>query len=312
MRVLFLGAGAFGVPTLEALVRAHEVVGVITQPDRPAGRGRKLTATPIAQWSLEHLKGAALIRPDDVNTDEAIRFAHQLRADAWVIIAFGQKLGESLLSDHFAVNLHASRLPRWRGAAPINHAILARDAMTGNSVITIAQRMDAGLVLGMSTRAIAPDVTAGMLHDQLAGDGPALVLDVLEQQARGMLNPAVQDESSVTRATKLGRRDGWVDFSQTSEECRCRINGLSPWPGVKAGYRGRQLGLVRATRSAARGGVGAAGEIVDARMGLVACADGVVQLLEVQPEGKSVMAWGDFANGHRVVDGERLVRIDTC
>jgi len=172
--------------------------------------------------------------------------------------------------------------------------------------------MDAGLVLGMSTRAIAPDVTAGMLHDQLAGDGPALVLDVLEQQARGDLKPTAQDESCVTRATKLGRRDGWVDFSQTSEECRCRINGLSPWPGVKAGYRGRQLGLVRATRSAEWDGVGAAGEIVDARMGLVACADGVVQLLEVQPEGKSVMAWVDFANGHRVTEGDRLERVESC
>lgn len=313
MRILFLGAGAFGLPTLKALVEAHEVVGVISQPDRPAGRGRVLTPTPISQWTIEHLPGAPLLRPEDVNTPDAIGFAHGLNAEAWVVIAFGQKLGAPFLGRHFAINLHASLLPRWRGAAPINHAILAGDQRTGNSVITIAPRMDAGLVLGQSRRDITPDATAGALHDALASDGPALVLDVLTKFATGTLEPETQDERLVTRARKLSRADGWVDFGDTSETCRCRINGLSPWPGVRVRHRGRALGLVSATRAPGHDAPDASpGTIVDPRQGLVACADGCVQLLEVQPEGKPVMAWPDFVNGHRVERGEPLERLDTC
>lgn len=310
MRVLFLGAGAFGIPTLDAISRSHEIVGVITQPDRPAGRGRKLTPSPIGEWASNHLPGVAMIKPEDANTPEAIRFVHGARADACVIIAFGQKLSEMLLGDRFAINLHASLLPRWRGAAPINHAILAGDTKTGNSVITIAQRMDAGLVLGAGTRDIPPDTTAGMLHDQLAGDGPALTLDVLQRYCDGTLSPITQDESRVTRATKLSRKDGWVDFTAGADVCRCRINGLSPWPGVKAVFRGKPLGLLRATRAAAENGRAEPGALIDAKLGLVACGDGVVQLLEVQPEGKPGMAWCDFANGYRAEVGERMERTE--
>lgn len=313
MRVLFLGAGAFGVPTLDALRREHELVGVITQPDRPAGRGRRLTPSPIGEWARDHLPAVPMIKPADVNSPEAVRFAHDARGDAWVVIAFGQKLGPALLGEHFAINLHASLLPRWRGAAPIHHAILSGDARTGNTVITIAPRMDAGLVLGRSTRDIAPDDTSGTLHDALAGDGPALILDVLERHQRGALRPETQDESRVTRAGKLSRQDAWVDFTAPADVCRCRINGLSPWPGVKATFRDRPLGLLRATRAAGPAlPQSEPGVIVDARTGLVSCGDGPLQLLEVQPEGKPVMTWSDFANGHRVETGDRLEPLSPC
>ncbi len=315
MKILFLGSGAFGVPTLQSLATTHEIVGVVTQPDRPAGRGRHLTPTPIALWVQSHLQGVPVQKPENVNEAAATAFSRSLGADAFVIIAFGQKLGADLLSGVFAVNLHASLLPRWRGAAPINHAILAGDPVTGNSVITIASRMDAGLVLGRSRRAIEPDVTAGALHDQLAADGPALVRDVLDRHARGTLTPEAQDEAGVTRAGKLSRSDSWVDFSQGREACRCRINGLSPWPGVKVRLGERTLGLVRATRPSepyeASDGE-AHGALVDPRQGLIACADGPLQLLEVQPEGKPVMAWADFANGHQVLRGEIMERLEPC
>src|SRR5690606_37274615 len=163
---------------------------------------------------------------------EMIAEIRAIPADAWVVIAYGQYMPRALLEDRLAINLHASLLPRWRGAAPINAAILAGDTETGNSVITLADRMDAGLVLGQSRRAIGPHLTAGELHDLLAADGPALMLDVLRQHAEGRLAPVEQDEAQVTIAGKLSKADGWVDFRAPEEEVCRRIHGLTPWPGV--------------------------------------------------------------------------------
>ena len=140
MRVVFLGSGAFGVPTLEAIAREHDLRAIVTQPDKPAGRNRALTPTPVGAWRDEHAPETPVFKPHDINNPDApdaLRAVRTIEADAWVVIAYGQKLGELLLEDRFAINLHASLLPRWRGAAPINHAFLAGDAETGNSVITI-------------------------------------------------------------------------------------------------------------------------------------------------------------------------------
>ncbi|HVU63936.1 MAG TPA: formyltransferase family protein, partial [Phycisphaerales bacterium] len=151
-----------------------------------------------------------------------------------VVIAFGQKLPRSLLEGRFAINLHASLLPRWRGAAPINAAILAGDTETGNSVITLADRMDAGQILGAHTRPIDPLMTAGELHDLLALDGPLLVERVLSDFAANRLNPVVQDENLVTIATKLGKSDDNVDYAQKADFVRRQVHALTPWPGVTA------------------------------------------------------------------------------
>lgn len=306
MRVVFLGSGAFGLPTLSHVARTHRITGVVTQPDRPAGRGVKLSPTPVAAWADANLPGVPVFKPERINTSGDLETVRALDADVWVVIAFGQKLSKALLKDRFAINLHASLLPRWRGAAPINAAILAGDARTGNSVITLAERMDAGLVLGTSERAIEPAVTAGELHDLLAADGPELVEKVLRAQACGTLNPLVQDESLVTLAPKLSRADAWVDFSQPAEECRRRINGLSPWPGVTVEFRGQPLKLLRAGPSR-DAGPGAVGAIIDPAQGIVRCGGGTgLALLEVQPAGKRPTLWRDFANGHRLGPEERL------
>src|SRR5262245_37166974 len=314
MRVLFFGSGAFGLPTLKHLGRAHDLVGIVSQPDRPAGRGGKLTPTPISDWAATQAPAVPLMRPASVNGADVVRQLQGCNADAWVVIAFGQKLSQVLLGERFAVNLHASLLPRWRGAAPINAAILAGDAETGNSVITLADRMDAGMILAQSRRPIGLDQTTGDLHDLLASDGPGLVGQVLSERASGALNSRTQDEGSVTVAPKLGRQDGWVDFGEPAEQCRRRINGLSPWPGVTAAFRGAPLKLVRATISATKGGGPASeqqegpGCVTDAASGFVACRDGsTLQLLEVQPPGKRVMSWKEFANGHRVSTDDSLV-----
>lgn len=309
MRVVFFGSGAFGLPTLRALRRAHEVVGVLSQPDRPAGRGKQLTPTPIAAaWAAEGGDPVMLLRPEDVNEPSMVERVRALSAEAWVVIAFGQKLGRALLADRFAINLHASLLPRWRGAAPINHAILAGDAETGNSVITLAERMDAGLVLGQSRRPIDPALTAGELHDVLAEDGPDLVLRVLAEQERGVLRAVEQDAAGVTLARKLSKADGWVDFGEGPEACRRRVHGLSPWPGVTVRFRGDALRLTRveAMESLQPEAEAVAGALVDAETGVVACGSGGLRLLEVQPAGKRVMRWADFARGARLRAGEML------
>lgn len=330
MDVVYFGSGAFGLPTLAALAREHRVRAIVTQPDRPAGRGRALTPNPVAAWAAEHLAGChglsrepgeghappdagpiSLIQPDRVNDPATVAQIRAFPADAWVVIAFGQKLGRDLLADRFAINLHASLLPRWRGAAPIHHAVLAGDAQTGNSVITLADRMDAGLVLGQSHRDIPPDQTTGQLHDALAADGPELVLGVLDAHARGDLRPTQQDESLVTLAGKLSRDDAALDFTQPADACSRRINALSPWPGVSVSLDADRLKLLRAAPadSATPPAEHPPGTLVDPDGGLVACGDGhLLRLLEVQPAGGRAMAWVEFARGRRPLPGARFTR----
>lgn len=304
MRIVFLGAGAFGLPTLERLCDEHEAVAVVTQPDRPAGRGKALTPTPIGAWAQEH--SLNVIKTANVNAPDVCAQVRDIDADAWVVIAFGQKLSETLLADRFAINLHASLLPRWRGAAPINHAILAGDAQTGNSVITLAQRMDAGLILGQSHRPIEPHETAGELHDLLAGDGPALVLRVLAEHAAGSLHPIEQDESLVTLAGKFSREDGYVDFSQSASACRNRIHGLTPWPGVRIRIADLALKALRA-QVARHTSQEEPGTLISAREGLVTCGGGgVLQLVEVQPEGKRPMTWDALMRGREIANGVKV------
>jgi methionyl-tRNA formyltransferase len=305
MDLVYFGSGAFGVPSLAALAQHHALLAVVTQPDRPAGRGGAMMPTPVAAWAAEHAPGVPVLKPDKVNTPEVVARVRAFPAAAWVVIAFGQKLGRALLEDRFAINLHASLLPRWRGAAPINAAILAGDTETGNSVITLAERMDAGLVLGQSRRTIDPALTAGELHDLLAADGPALLERVLAEHEAGRTHAEPQDESLVTIAPKLSKADGWVDFSRPAAECRNRIHGLTPWPGIAARAGGVDLKLCRAEVVAASAESREPGALVDPTLGVVACGGGTaLRILEVLPAGKRRMAWADFARGNRLNPGE--------
>jgi methionyl-tRNA formyltransferase len=307
MDLVFFGSGAFGLPTLEALAGAHRVAGVVTQPDRPAGRGKSLAPTPIGTWAAAHLAGVPMWKPERVNAPDVLSEIRDISADVWVVIAFGQKLSAALLDGRFAINLHASLLPRWRGAAPINAAILAGDERTGNSVIALAERMDAGLVLGQSTRPIEPEQTAGDLHDLLAADGPALVMQVLDDKAAGKLDAREQDESKVTIAPKLSAADRWVDFREPAPNCRRRIHGLTPWPGVSVQAGSARLKLSRVEVVDVQAEPDQVGTLVDAAKGIVACggASGL-RLIEVQPEGKRAMSWEDYARGHQPAVGTKF------
>lgn len=305
MRIVYLGSGEFGLPSLKALLERHEVRAVVTQPDRPAGRGGRLTPTPVGEFIGAHRPDVPLYKPEDVNDPSLTGRLRSLDPDAWVVIAFGQKLGPALLDGLFAINLHGSILPRWRGAAPVNWTILAGDAEAGSTVITLAERMDAGEILAQSRAPLDPTMTAGDLHDALAAEGPGLILDVLERHKAGTLTRRAQEESLVTRARKLSRADSWIDFAADAEECRRRVQGLSPWPGVVVKLRGEQLKLLRAALGPPA--LGATGELLNSEEGIVACGGGTtLRLVEVQPPGKRAMAWSAFAAGRRPSTGEKF------
>lgn len=324
MRIAFAGTPEFARVALERLLDAgFDVALVLTQPDRPAGRGLRLQASAVKTLALA--RGLPLAQPRSLRLDG--RFADDAAAahgaieaagvDALVVAAYGLLLPASVLRlpPRGCLNIHASLLPRWRGAAPINHAILVGDEESGNSVITLADRMDAGLVLGQSRRKVLPLLTAGDLHDKLSSDGPDLVIDVLKKHASGTLTPVTQDESKVTLAGKFSKADSWVDFSDEAEPCRRRINGLNPWPGVAVTVGGVEVKLLRALAESEPSGKpvyhsGSAlpGEVLDKNQGLIACGEAtVLRVLEVQPAGKKPMAWHSFVMGHNVNPGDRLL-----
>tara|TARA_R110002072_G_scaffold42064_21_gene118923 strand:+ start:205009 stop:205956 length:948 start_codon:yes stop_codon:yes gene_type:complete len=307
MNIVFLGSGAFGLPTLERLAQEHTITGIVTQPDRKAGRGGKLTATPIGAWTGEHLPNVPMIKPENINLPEHRETVRSWAADAWVVIAYGQYLGQKLIEDRFAINLHASKLPRWRGASPINSAIVAGETTTGNSVITIDKEMDAGAVLAQSSRSINPEFTAAMLHDQLSHDGPELVLKVLEDRAHDRVEYLTQDPSQVTLAAKMSKSDGVVDFAQPARFVCARINGLNPWPSIKVGFRNESI-KINQSKPSDQQSQEHPGTIVDADLGLVACGDGhCIEFLQVQPMNKRAMEWKAFANGRTINNGELLI-----
>lgn len=279
-RIAFLGSGAFGIPSAESLHRDYGVALVISQPDRPAGRGRQETPTPVAAWAEG--KGIECGRTDDVNGEQLRELLAARAIDTLVIIAFGQKIGPDVLRGRFAVNLHGSLLPRWRGAAPIQRAVMAGDEVVGVSVISIAERMDAGLIYDSASTRVGESETAGELHDRLAVLGVEPLMRVVRQHMAGVaLAGTAQDESAATRARKLSRDDAWVDFGQPPRLVAARINGLSPWPGIDAEVEGKPLKILRARAVE----VGAMGE--------------KLELLEVQPPGKRAMPWMDYVRGMR-------------
>lgn len=303
-RLIFVGSGAFGLPTLAAL--KDQVVQVISQVDRPSGRGRKLSPTPVAKFALDN--NLPLVRTDEIN--------HESLADAdlSVVIAFGQKIAPEK-ADHprlGSVNLHASLLPKFRGAAPVAWTILSGDKVAGNSVIRLAPRMDAGAILAQSRLEIGPVETAGELTDRLAIDGVALIQQVIDALLAGRASERPQIESQATAAPKLSRQDAKIDWTQPPPVVACRIRGLWPWPGChvalqdSAGETISRLALVRAQPAQGEGPRWKPGEIqID---GHVCAADGwgAVEILEVQPEGGRPMSLADYRRGHAWMPGMRV------
>jgi methionyl-tRNA formyltransferase len=262
-----------------------------------------MTPTPIAQFALE--RGLETARTDDINRELLPP------ADLMIVIAFGQKISEAVA--HHArlgsVNLHASRLPKYRGAAPINWAIINGETETGNSIIRLAQRMDAGAVLGMSRLAIGELETAGELHDRLAIDGAALMLKVADELARGGAVEAAQDETQATKAAKLSREAAMIDWTRDAAAIARRIRGMYPWPGCRAGLMDgdKKVDRVTLVRARAVSGSGQTGVILDG--GPIACGAGAVEIVEIVPEGKRAMSVAAYRNGHRWEAGMRVASV---
>jgi methionyl-tRNA formyltransferase len=310
LRLIFAGSGEFGVPTLRHLIdsKRHEIVQVLTQPDRPAGRGLKLTPTPVAQLAMQH--NLPLLRTGNID-EEGDKLPP---ADVMVVIAFGQKIAPHIV-DHprlGSINLHGSRLPKYRGAAPINWAIINGESITGNSVIRVAAKMDAGAILGMSAVPIGPLDTAGEVHDRLALDGIALIDRVLEQLATGSAPEAPQDDSRATAAPKLKREHARIDWTRPARDIANQIRGMYPWPGCRVEVVDQDqpvarvtLARARAVSSASREGM--PGHIIDD--GHVATSEGALEILELQPEGKRAMSLSAYRNGHPWEPGMRLESI---
>lgn len=290
LRLVYFGSGAFGLPTLEALNEAHEIALVVSQPDRPAGRKRQLTPTPVSEWAAA--RGIDLLRTDAVNGDEARATIEAVGADAFVVIAFGAKLSPALLAGRFAINLHSSLLPQYRGAAPINRSMMAGDAETGVSVIGLAAVMDAGGVYARRSLAIDPRETAGELHDRLAALGPEVVMSVLADRAT--ITPQTQDDAVATPAPKLTKAEGTTDFDLSAPLVRARIHGLTPWPGCTVMNGEERLRLHRC-RDIELPHEASPGTVLDGRF--VACRSGAIELLEVQAPGGRVMSMEDFTRG---------------
>ena len=307
LKIIFAGSGEFGLPTLRGLLDAgHEVVRVFSQPDRPAGRGRTLTPTPIAGFAIE--RSLSLVRTDNLNAETLPE------ADLLVVIAFGQKISDAV-ANHCrlgSVNLHASLLPKYRGAAPINWAVLRGETVTGNSIIRLAQRMDAGAVLGQSHLDIGETETAGELHDRLALDGAPLMLRVAAELAEGRQVESPQDESLATAAPKLSRKDAKIDWIQPAEVVARQIRGLFPWPGCRVQLlESHDMPVARATLVLARVGrsLGAEPGQIDSEGQVGTKQYSAVQILELQPEGKRIMSLADFRNGYDWGFGMRLESI---
>lgn len=307
LRLIFAGSGAFGLPTLKAIRQAGcNLLQVLSQPDRPAGRGRHLTPTPIAQYALE--QGLPLVRTGDLNAEQLPD------ADLMLVIAFGQKISSTIVNYPRlgSVNLHASLLPRHRGAAPIHHAILAGDKQTGNSIIRLAQRMDAGAILAQSRLTIGDTETTGQLHDRLAQDGATLMLQVLQQLADGTATETPQNETFATQAPKLSRAVAHLDFQQDAALLARMIRGLSPWPGCRiqlidpSGQSIARLTLLcaRATQSQPSTPPGQINPD-----GTITAANGTIEILQLQPEGGRAMSLADYRNGYPWQSGLKVQSI---
>jgi len=309
LRIAYAGTPGFAVPALEALLASeHDVAAVFTQPDRPAGRGRRLAAPPVKETAAA--AGVPVHQPERLTPEDLERAAGPGGLDVLVVVAFGQILPRAVLdcARFGALNVHASLLPRWRGAAPIARALLAGDRRTGVSIMRMEPGLDTGPVLARRDCAIADSDTAASLHDRLAVLGAGLLVEVLADLPARLEAAQPQDESAATYAAKLQRADGRLDWSLTATELARRVRGLQPWPAAWTELDGQVLRIWDAqvvgdcaAPDAAPGTVLCAG-----RTGIdVATGDGVLRLLTVQPAGKRRMAAADFANA-RTLSGCRL------
>lgn len=308
MKLVFLGTGPLGLPTLRALADSpeHEVLAVFTQPDRPAGRGLQLQASPVKQLSQE-LK-LPIFQPEKINREADV--IQRLQPDVAAVVAYGQFLSQKLLTiPRFGfINLHASLLPRYRGAAPIQWALIHGETVTGLTTFLLDEGMDTGPILLQRSLPITDEDTAGTLEVKLAELGPELMLDTLRGLEYGTLKPRPQDHSQASYVPKIDKELAKIDWMKSAHELFNLIRALNPAPGAYTFYQGRRLKIHRSrvAQDSSRGGAPAV-VIGLGQMGfIVQTGQGTLELTEVQPEGKRSMSGMDFARGYHLKVGESL------
>jgi len=305
-----MGTPEFAVPSLRLIAENpdFEIVGVVTQPDRPKGRGKKLKAPPIKELALE--LGLPIIQPVSVNSQEALDVISQWKPDVIVVVAFGQILKPQLLSlpPKGCINLHASLLPKYRGPAPIHWAIINGENVTGVTTQFMSEKLDAGDIILQEEVEIGPEETAGELHDRLADVGAVLLVKTLKLLAQGKAEPKKQDESKVSYAPLLTSKDEVVNWNKEAFKIVNHIRGMNPWPGVYTKLNGRILKIWRAKVYDEELVSDVPGKVLDfVEEGFVVQAgQGQVLVVEVQPEGKPKMTAADFIIGRNIEKGHIL------
>jgi methionyl-tRNA formyltransferase len=300
MRLIFMGTPDFAVATLSALIDAgHEVVCVYSQPPRAAGRGMRLRPSPVHAFA--EAKGIEVRTPLSLKSaEEQARFA-ELKADAAVVVAYGLLLPKAVLDApvHGCFNVHASLLPRWRGAAPLQRAIMAGDAETGVAIMRMEEGLDTGPVMKTIRIQINPDMTVSDLHDALMTLGAQAMVDVL---AAPLHAGVTQTAEGVSYAKKIDKAEAWIDFSRPAVEVRNHIHGLSPFPGAWFEHEATRIKVLRCEVVE---GQGVAGTALDDQL-IFACGEGAVRFKELQREGKGVMARDEFLRGRSIPSGTRV------
>ena len=315
MKIVYSGSGEFGIPCLEAIAASrHELALVVTQPARSAGRGRKPCATAIACWAER--RSVVTFESADLNRPAVMERIADQQPDVLLVIACGQKVGPLLvdLPSKAAINVHASLLPKYRGAAPINWAIVNGEAVTGVSIITLAQTIDAGDILAQAETSIGCDETAGALHDRLAQMAAPLLLETLSQIEAGSVACRAQDDAAATPAPKLTKSNGYLDFREPAEVLERKIRGFWPWPGASAEYVSQETG--KSTRVAFSQAEVIGGPrlsswppgALDDNLNVV-CGRGRLRIRRIKPAGSGLMDFTDFVNGRATQPGDAFVTI---
>jgi methionyl-tRNA formyltransferase len=309
LRIVYFGTPEFAVPALRALIASrHQVVALVSQPDRPKGRGQKLLPTPTKAVAMA--AGIPVLQPARLKDESFVEALRALSPDLGVVAAYGRIIPDAVLAvpPLGMINIHASLLPKYRGAAPIHRAVINGDAETGVTIMRVVTELDAGPMLATVRVPIGPDERTPDVERALAQAGADLVVQVVDQLAEGRATEVPQDHAAATYANKIERHEGTIDWSLPAERIHNLVRGLQPWPLVSVSLDGQRILLHRTAVTDQRSSA-EPGTIVTAANGVlgVATADGrVLRILELQPEGKRVMSARDFLAGRRVEPGKRL------
>lgn len=310
MRIVFMGTPDFAVGSLQALCESgkHEILAVVTQPDRPKGRGNKLLQTPVKEYALA--QGLTVYQPQKVKTPEFVELLHELQPELIVVAAFGQFLSKEILElpKYGCINVHASLLPKYRGAAPIQYAIIKGEKESGVTIMQMDIGMDTGAMLDKVVVPIAENTTMGELHEALREQGAALLLEVIDKIAAGTAVAEPQDNEQATYATLLDRSMEHIDWRKTAQEVHNLIRGFNPAPSTFTKLPNGKSLKIWGSKMTDKSSAAAAGTVIETgkHSFFVACGEGVLEITEVQPESKKRMPAQVFLNGRGVQEGDLL------